>query len=359
MPQMTETTEQISQPTVLPCRRLRRKKSRGILRAMGRWIGRFFAFAGVFVLMFALFLVAVVSVICIGPSRSASEVFVNSVMESSAAKFIAYIYYSEEEVEAILRKYSVVETEEVTLPDTTFDPLPEEEKGDLIVEDVHGSTFRGKMMIIRDPSRVVVGALESYDGRPGKRTEEFCADAGAVAGVNGGGFEDEGGQGDGGIPTGIVIHDSQLLYENWETVPTVVGFDQNDVLVVGKMTGQQALDRGLRDALSFGPALIINGKMQNISGTGGGLNPRTAIGQRADGTVLLLVIDGRHANSMGATPKDCAKIMWEYGAVNAANLDGGFSSIMIHNGEVLSTLAPFYGSRPIPDCILVLPESED
>ncbi|MBQ5743111.1 MAG: phosphodiester glycosidase family protein [Clostridia bacterium] len=358
MPQMTTVRESISEGSPV-LRRSRRKKNGRVLRGIGRWIGRVFALIGTFFLIFALFVVGVVCVICKGPSKAASEVFVNSVMESSAAKFIAYIFYSDEEVEAILNKYSVVETEEVTLPDTTFDPLPEEEKGDILVEDVHGATFRGKMMIIRDPSRVVVGALEAYDGRPGKRTEEFCADAGAVAGVNGGGFEDEGGQGDGSLPIGIVIHDSQLLYEKWEEVPLVVGFDQNDVLVVGKMTGQQALDRGLRDALSFGPALIINGKMQNISGTGGGLNPRTAIGQRADGAVLLLVIDGRHANSMGATPKDCARIMWEYGAVNAANLDGGFSSIMVHEGEILSTLAPFYGSRPIPDCILVMPSSED
>ena len=287
----------------------RKKKKNPKARLAGRIIGRCFAVLGVILLAAVVLVVGAVTVICRGPSTSAAEVFVNTVMETSAAKFVARIYYSEEEVNAILRKYSVIETDEVTQPSVPFEPLDEEEKNDIIVEDVLGSTFKGKMMIIRDPSRVEVAALAAYNGSPGKRVEEFYADSGAIAAINAGGFEDIGGVGNGGTPLGIVIHESKLLYGSRYGTSTVIGFDQNNVLVVGNMTGQQALDRGLRDAVSFGPVFIVNGNVVDITGNGGGLNPRTVIGQRADGAVLLLVIDGRQAHSLGASYKDCAQVM--------------------------------------------------
>ncbi len=349
-------SEELSEiPKKIPVRRRRRRKK---MRTARRVVGRVFAVVGVVLLAAIVLVVGAVTVICKGPSTSAAEVFVNTVMETSAAKFVARIYFSEDEVNSILRKYSVIETDEVTQSTTPFEPLDESEKGDIIVEEVVGPTFRGRMMIVRDPSRVQVAALSVYDGRPGKKVEEFYADTGAVAAINAGGFEDIGGVGNGGTPLGIVIHDSKLLYGSRTSVSSVIGFDQNNALVVGNMTGQEALDRGLRDAISFGPVFIVNGNAVDITGNGGGLNPRTVIGQRADGAVLLLVIDGRQASSLGASYKDCAQIMLDYGAINAANLDGGSSSMMMHNGEILNVSASLYGSRKLPNAIVVLPESK-
>ena len=105
--------------------------------------------------------------------------------------------------------------------------------------------------------------------------------------------------------------------------------------------------------MSFGPLLIVNGQSVNVTGTGGGLNPRTAIGQTADGRVLLLVIDGRQTTSLGATFKDIIEIMFEYGAVNAANLDGGSSTLMMFDGEILNSSASLYGPRQLPTAFLV------
>ena len=116
------------------------------------------------------------------------------------------------------------------------------------------------------------------------------------------------------------------------------------------MTGQQALDRGIRDALSFGPVLVMNGKASTVKGSGSGLNPRTAIGQRADGAVLLLVIDGRQPASLGATYADLIEIMLDFEAVNAANLDGGNSTGMYYKGSLVNKgLFP----RGLPDCFIV------
>ena len=113
---------------------------------------------------------------------------------------------------------------------------------------------------------------------------------------------------------------------------------------------------GIRDAVSFGPALIVNGEAANYSGVGGGLNPRTAIGQRADGAVLLLCIEGRRSSSMGATMADLIDIMVQYGAVNAFNLDGGMSSSMYYNGEEIIDNANIRQDRAIPTAWVVLPQ---
>ena len=115
------------------------------------------------------------------------------------------------------------------------------------------------------------------------------------------------------------------------------------------MTAQAALDRGVRDAVSFGPVLVVNGEAVEVNGSGSGLNPRTAI----DGSILLVVIDGRQVNSLGASYSDVIELMLEYGAVNAANLDGGSSSLMYYNGEYINSCASMYGPRDLPTTIIV------
>ena len=175
--------------------------------------------------------------------------------------------------------------------------------------------------------------------------------SGAVGGVNAGGFYDPSGGGNGGTPDGIVICDGSLVWGDASTGCSVIGFDAEGVLHVGTMTGQSALDAGLVWAVSFGPALVVNGTPS--SGMASGVNPRTAIGQRADGTVLLLVIDGRQVDSLGATFEDLADIMLDFGAVNASNLDGGSSTLMIYNGETLNVCASVYGPRALATAFLI------
>ena len=175
---------------------------------------------------------------------------------------------------------------------------------------------------------------------------------GAVAGTNAGGFDDPNGTGTGGIPDGIVIYEGELKWGSLGSSYSLAGIDGNGILHVGTMTAQHALDIGIQYAASYGPALVINGKAASNS-LGGGLNPRTAIGQRADGAMLLLVINGRSIDSLGASYDDLAKIMLSYGAVNASNLDGGSSSIMVMDGEFLTSSAYVFGERVVATAILV------
>ncbi len=303
------------------------------------------------------FLFGACAIIFHGPSPAARDLAVSTLMETSAAKFVARLFLSEAEIDAILAKNAVLVSDVVT--DSELVHIPEaSDRFDLnaiTVEDVSGPTFKGKMMIVNDPSRLYVATPAAFGLEGGGlRVEEMVRRDGAVAGINAGGFEDENGIGNGGTPLGIVIQNGILTFGEPDVYTIVIGFDSDNKLVVGSMTGAQALERGMRDAVSFiTPALIVNGKAADILGTGGGLNPRTAIGQRADGAVLLLVIDGRQSHSIGANYKDLMDVMLQYGAVNAANLDGGSSTLMVYNDQILNVCASLYGSRKLPTAILV------
>ena len=179
----------------------------------------------------------------------------------------------------------------------------------------------------------------------------MIAKFGAVGGINGGGFYDPNGSGTGGIPDGLVISGGELLWGESGSTYNVIGFDENGILHVGSMTAQAALDANIKYACSFGPTLIVNGIP--CGSRGGGMNPRTAIGQCADGTVLMAAINGRSLVSLGATYDDVTQLMLEYGAVNAANLDGGSSSLMIYNGNILNQPASMIGERDLPTAFLI------
>lgn len=310
---------------------------------------------GTVLLSLVILLMGVITVICKGPSPTTRDLFVTTVMETSAAKFLARMYFTDQEIEQIQKKNAVVDTEDVTDVAVEFvkkEDAPPKDTVELV--DVVGSTFKGKMLIVHDPSRVKVAVAPEFSKEAeGVRVEDYVKQAGALAGVNGGGFVDENGVGKGGMPLGLVIADSKLLNGGLNTSSPMVGFDKNNKLVVGTMTGQECLDIGIRDAVSFGPTFIVNGKAVEVAGSGGGLNPRTVIGQRADGAVLLLVIDGRQAHSIGASYKDCIEVMQEFDAVNAANLDGGSSSLMVYQGEIVTVCASLYGSRKLPTAFIV------
>lgn len=315
-----------------------------------------------FVLTFVILAVggilAAATMVCKGPSPAARNVLVMTCLETSALKFLPRMYFTEDEITDIITENTVKATQEVTdtalIEIPTVESAPEFDIDAVELVDIVGPSYKGKLLIVNDPSRVYVGTSGTYGaGLYGKKLLELTQSYDALAGVNGGGFLDEGGVGKGGQPIGIVMSQGELKYGSPEGWYELIGFDNENKFVIGRMSGQQAIDMGIRDAVSFGPFLIVNGEPAAFYGGGGGLNPRTAIGQRADGSVLLLVIDGRQPNSLGANYSDLISIMMEYGAVNAANLDGGSSAEMIYDGEPATKCCSFYGARYLPTCVLV------
>ena len=323
------------------------------------------AVAGVTLVMLFLLLYLVIGVIILGPSDYAGRLMVTTLMETSAAKFVPHMYMSAEKVQEIIsggEEETDIEVEAalIKLPvkeevaDTNA-LVPEDTDG-IEIYDVKGATFYGKIMVVKDPKRVFVGIPKDgfgYD-KSGMTVNEMIEYYDAVGGTNAGGFYDPNGNGTGGVPDGIVIYEGELLWGNLNSYYSLAGIDKDGLLHVGKITAKAALDRGVQYAASYGPALIVNGIPQNEKrALGGGLNPRTAIGQRDDGAILLLVVNGRSVDSLGATLDDLVEVFLEYGAVNATNLDGGSSSLMIYEGENVTHSAYVYGERVVSTSILV------
>ena len=297
----------------------------------------------------------------LGPSSDVCEMLTMSLTETSALKFVPYLYMSSDAVNNIIQNSRLIEPDTET--DTSLITISAEEVGstddeqDIELIYITGSSYKAYLMIVKDPSRVFVGVGDETFSSGGRYLDYIISKYDAVAGINANGFMDDNGLGNGGVPKGLVISEGKLLSSS-NTEYTCAGFDSNNILHVGKFTNAEAKELGLRDAVAWGPALVVNGEPVEQGSVSTGLNPRTAIGQRADGAVLLLVVDGRHASSLGATYADLIDIMLEYGAVNACNLDGGSSSCMYLNGERINSITPITGTRGIPCAVLVKEAAE-
>ena len=328
-----------------------------------RVIGRIFTVILLLVLCLLVFLICTVATVFNGPSDTVRNLLVSSLMETSAMKFVPQAFFTDEEIEEITKGnteaydayIASLDDVEIIIPPKNEDGASASTDGTgITIEDVYGETYCGKMMIIDDPTRISIEVIDSFsETGSGFMLSELANAEGVVAAFNGGGFLDNLGTGNGGMPMGVTIKDGKLLADYAWGYPTTIGFDKDHKLIVGNFTGQQALDAGIVQACSFGPVLVKNGVVAPISGSGGGLNPRTAIGQRADGAILVLTVDGRQPHSLGATYTDIAEIMEEYEAVNAANLDGGSSSILFYEGELVNSLGSAVGERRIPTAFIV------
>ena len=195
------------------------------------------------------------------------------------------------------------------------------------------------LAVIYDASKISVG-ISKYLGNGGQYIYDMAREQDAVLAINGGGFYDPNYSSNGANPLGVTIADGRIITDNqYDSMNGgIIGFDlENRLVLLRDADANKAIDSGLRDAVTMGPFLIVNGKMADIRGNGGwGYAARTAIGQRKDGIVLMLVVDSNEFRTQGASIKDLAEIMERYGAFNAANLDGGTSSAMVINNHLIN-----------------------
>ena len=326
------------------------------------------AFLGLTLLCVILTLAGVVWVALRGPSPTMTGAVCNSLRETSALRWIPELFLSEEELDSYLLKSTEdLDTEQVNTSLIHIAEARQSESGPetpyLELVDIAYGTCRGKLLIVREPKSVILGTSGRFGVDPGLQLTEMVAKYNGLAGTNAGGFIDNNGLGNGGTPTGMVISEGEILYGEASTRYNVIGLDKDGVLLVGTMTGSEALDRGMKYGVSFvthdgiASSLIINGEVQTQN-CGPGVNPRTAIGQREDGAILLLVLDGRSSKTLGATLENVVDIMLQYGAVNAGNLDGGSSSVMVYGDEIINNCASITGPRRIPTGFIVLREED-
>ena len=319
----------------------REKISRKVLRWVLRTLLVIFTVAALAVGALA----AVCNLIFNGPSESARDVLTMSLLEASATKWVPGLFLGQEKVSEIREKVStplpedVSNSSQIIIADGVTSQASDEWKDypdGIRIETVYGSTYTAHVMMIRDPSKVYLStSTENYSlDILGERINKQIEKTGDIAGINAGAFNDDGTTGSyiGSLPIGLVISEGRVAWDDGKSYEGFVGFNQDNILVVANaMTSQQAMELNIRDGCCFGPVLLMNGIVNQVEySSNSGYNPRTAIGQRADGAVLVVCIDGRQMGSLGGTYSDLINIMVEYGAVNACNLDGGSSSVMLY-----------------------------
>lgn len=310
-----------------------------------------------FFLIFQIIYVPILSIVLIyyGPFTNTRDMIVTTAMTTMSHQYFATLFLSKEKIDEILAKNRPQENiEDQSLSAINIGSgISAEDMNGIELKDVSNDSYTGKLLIINDPSRVKLVSSPRL-GTSGATTSQIVAENDAVAGINAGGFQDDA-LGTGGKPAGLVIEDGQLRTANTGASYSLVGMDKDNKMVVSNsMTYSKCQQLNLRCAVSFGPVIIINGNATIKSGTGGwGMQPRTAIAQRKDGAILMLVIDGRQKGSLGATLRQVQDILLDNGAYNAFNLDGGASTTMVYNGNVVNSPSDILGERYVPNAFIV------
>lgn len=301
------------------------------------------------VAVFVFFVVTSPFVVLFGPFDNLKRTVVGAILKSRHPQYITWLF-SQDEIDKILGGIS-------TVPKQELFQFSQRKDDSLNLKNIESSRFTGFLLEIADPKRVQVATAENMDEK-GDTTSGIAKRHNAVAAINAGGFYDANGTGTGRSPYGFIVHDSKFLLgqdSSDEEVNEFVGFNDQGNLIVGNYSKGELKKLDVTEGITFGPPLIVNGEKMIQNGDGGwGVGPRTAIGQKKDGTVLFLVIDGRQPGySVGATLRDLQNILYEEGAVVAANLDGGSSSTLYLNGEVVNKPADLLGERMIPTAFIV------
>lgn len=230
----------------------------------------------------------------------------------------------------------------------------EEKKELLKVEPVEGKGFKGYILHIADPKKIRVVVPEKYG--KGEKVSSMVKRTGALAGVNGGGFIDPEWKGNGFQPSGIVMSGGKIFYLDVSrtTKLHIVGIDSDGKMIAGKFSADELIKMKASEAVTFSPRFIVNGEGL-IKGPedGWGIAPRTSMAQTADGTILFAIIDGRQTHSVGATLYDVQKLFLERGAIIAANLDGGSSTVLVKDNQIVNKPASEHGERYLPTAFLV------
>lgn len=298
-----------------------------------------------------------------GPFENVKATVVGSAMTTSTHQWIATMFLSRKRIDEILSRNKIN-----TIVQSDINELKKEinagiasNTNEIEMHDIDGDKFEGHLLIIKNPKSIKVGYSEKL-GEKGETTSAMAKRYNAVAAINAGGFMANknltDSQDEMGNPGGILISNGEIIHNGLKKDEKIciAGITKDGILLVGDYNLEEMQKLGVSEAVSFGPALIVNGKKAITSGDGGwGTAPRTAIGQRKDGSILFLVIDGKYIGRLAVTLKELQDILYEYEAYNAVNLDGGSSSTMYYNGEVISNPYKSSGERPIQSIFYVTP----
>ncbi|AYD40946.1 exopolysaccharide biosynthesis protein [Clostridium fermenticellae] len=306
---------------------------------------------------FLVFVIITPLLVFYGPFQNVKRTVVGTAMATFTHQYIATTFLSKDKINEILNGGKTVGVSSSESQDLgTVNISHTKDKG-IERYDISDSKFTGYILEIKDPTRIKIGYSKRL-GEVGERTSQIAQDNGAIAAINGGGFTDKSANGKlwtgtGAYPEGIVISNGEIVYSDvgQNQSVNVTAFTKDGELIVGDHTLRNLLNQGVVEAVSFRNSLVINGKAVSVQDEG--LNPRTAIGQKQDGTIIMLVIDGRKGLKPGASIREVQNILIQQGAVNASSLDGGSSATMYFNGEVINDPCDWNGERTVATAIYV------
>ncbi|WP_442955786.1 phosphodiester glycosidase family protein [Paenibacillus sp. y28] len=277
------------------------------------------------------------------------------------AKFLIGEQGLEERVAQYMQKFDDWTATESTMEINIRKPEPAVAKKKELIEikEVEGTNYKGQLVFVHDPTKIRVAVPGAAN--KGEKVSSMVKRTGAIAGVNGGGFVDPEWKGNGFQPTGIVMSGGEMYYNDGkgDVAQSIVGIDKTGKMIAGKYKPSELKQMGVSEAVTFSPKFIVDGKgLVKSQADGWGIAPRTCMAQKADGTIMFAVIDGRQPGySIGATLYDIQQLFLENGAVIAANLDGGSSTVLVgKGGEILNKPASPYGERYLPTAFLVFEE---
>ena len=349
----------------------REKKKRSHVK-----IKRFFA------TMFILGSIGIISGLTLlyGPWKNFREWLITTAMTTMTHQYFATWFYNDEIINDVLNRNKVVEINEDT--DTNSINLAvsqtteyeneferqilerDPENNDYKIIEINKKNFSGYLVAVYDPSRIRAVCTRNL-GVSGQYLTTMAEEHDAILAVNGGGFDDPNFSSTGGSPLGVSVCNWEFTSQaKYTGAGGIIGFTRdNKLILTSKVSVKEAKEKDIRDAVTFGPFLIVNGKASNVVGNGGwGTAPRTAIAQRKDGIVLFLVIDGRTASKPGADMDDLIDVLQDYGAYNAANLDGGTSSVLVVKNTIVNDPIDSSGAhktRPIATGFIITKDKSD
>ncbi len=327
-----------------------------------------------FTLLVGLMDLVVIFVLVLIQTGSFKTFWIPTAMTTMSHKYLAYTLYSEKTVEDIMSKnYIEKNTEKINLDDIVIGDTSEKKhysskyEKEIYTRDPNNDLykiirldegkFKGYLTVIYDPADVELATTKKL-GRAGMSVNNLVKQNKGYLGINGGGFEDLDGWGNGSIPYGAIIEDGKMIWNHSGGSGQLIGFTKDNKMYLTDENPNQAILSGMEDAVEFGPNLIVNGKVTKIHGDGGwGTAPRTIIAQRKDGIVLFLIIEGRLPGySLGATMNEAISVLLRYKAYNAANLDGGASSTMSLLGKLHNrpSAGGEYGGRTVSNAWIVV-----
>ena len=310
----------------------------------------------VIITLVTLFVIGVTSlgILLYGPYSGFRDWLITTAMTTMSHQWIAQIFYDEDTINRVMannRVDEILEDTDTNAIQTSANAITEykNEYEKQILEkenpndtykiiNIEGKGYSGYLAVIYDPSKIHT-LVSAKIGTTGQYLTTMAKNNNATIAINGGGFYDPGHSSNAANPLGITYaKGKKITSDPYEGPGGMIGFDtKNRLILSSDCTEENANNLGIRDCVTCGPFLIVNGKASTVVGNGGwGTAPRTAIGQRQDGIVLWLVLDGRTTKRPGADMNDLIEIMQNYGAYNASNLDGGTSSVMVVNGKMIN-----------------------